>query len=120
MKSLKRLAVSAGAAALVLVPLLAMAQLPYQAPVPATPGPVSSPQGIIDLINKVLFWVATIFWIAAAFFVFYAGFLYLTAAGDPEKVKKAGAQLLYAVIAIAIGLMAYGLPVLVNAFLGSR
>lgn len=102
------------------LPLLAMAQLPIQAPVPQTPGPISSGQGIINLVNQVLFWVATLFWIAAAGFIFYAAFLYLTAAGDQEKVKKASSAFLYAVIAIAVGLMAYGLPVLVKSFLGGQ
>ena len=99
-------------------PFLAVAQLPEQAPEPTTTGPISTGQGAIDLINTFLFWLATIFWIAAAGFIFYAAFLYLTAAGDAEKVKTASHALLYGVIAIAVGLMAYGLPVLVKNVLG--
>lgn len=99
-------------------PLLAAAQLPVPAPEPTVTGPITSGQGAIDLINTFLFWLATIFWIAAAGFIFYAAFLYLTAAGDAEKVKTASHALLYGVIAIAVGLMAYGLPVLVKSVLG--
>jgi membrane glycosyltransferase len=103
-----------------LLPFSALAQLPTPVSPPTTQGPITTTGGIINLFGQILTWVAYIFWIAAAGFVFYAGFLYLTAAGDPEKVKKAGSQLLYAVIAIAIGIMAYGLPVLVQSFLGGR
>lgn len=106
--------------AVLVMPFLASAQLPAEAPVPDTPGPITSGQGVIDLINQFLFWLATIFWIAAAGFIFYAAFLYLTAAGDAEKVKTASHALLYGVIAIAVGLMAYGLPVLVRAVLGGQ
>jgi len=115
-----KLSTGVGVAIISLVPFLAMAQLPFQAPVPITPGPISSTQGIIDLINKVLYWVATLFWIAAAIFIFYAAFLYLTASGEQEKVTKASRQFLYAVVAIAVGLMAYGLPTLVRSFLGGQ
>ncbi|TSC81708.1 MAG: hypothetical protein G01um101420_905 [Parcubacteria group bacterium Gr01-1014_20] len=101
-------------------PFLAAAQLPTPAPEPTDPGPVDSGQDIVDLINQFLFWLATIFWIAAAGFIFYAAFLYLTAAGDAEKVKTASHALLYGVIAIAVGLMAYGLPVLVRNVLGGN
>jgi hypothetical protein len=117
MKNVKKLAIAGTVAALALAPFLAFAQPPSIAPSPTVAGPITSTQSIINLINRILFWVATVFWIAAAAFVFYAAFLYLTAAGDEEKVKKASHQLLYAVVAIAVGIMAYGLPVLVGAFL---
>jgi len=52
--------------------------------------------------------------------IFLSAFGYLTAAGDPEKVKTASHRLLYAVIAVAVGLMAYGIPALVNNFLSRK
>jgi len=109
------------AAAVVLLPLAAFGQnfTPKIQPPPQTPGPISSPQSIINLINRVLYWVATAFWIAAAIFVFYAAYLYLTAGGDSERISKAHKQLIWAVVAIAVGLMAYGLPFLVYNFLAS-
>lgn len=82
-----------------------------------TTAPIQDVEGGIDLFRQVLSWFAIVFWIAAALFVFYAAFLYLTAAGNEEQVKKASSQLLYAVIAIAVGLMAYGLPAFVKTFL---
>ncbi|MFA6354691.1 MAG: hypothetical protein WCX12_03360 [Candidatus Paceibacterota bacterium] len=88
-------------------------------PIGTTPGP-SSVGGAIDWFGTILTWVARIFWIAAILFIFWAAFLYLTAAGDPEKVKKASHTLLYAVIAIVIGLMAYGIPKLVGTGLSGQ
>lgn len=113
---IKKLAFVAG----VIAPTLAAAQLPSPVNPPSTAGPVTSVGGILGLLNTILTWVAYIFWIAAAAFIFYAAFLYLTAAGDPEKVKKASHQFLYAVVAIVVGLMAYGLPLLVQNFLGGH
>ncbi|RJQ28927.1 hypothetical protein C4571_02720 [Candidatus Parcubacteria bacterium] len=109
----------------VFLPLaLAFAQggTPQVTPVqpPRNPGPIQDVGQGLRLLDQILTWIATIFWIAAAVFILYAGFLYLTASGDPEKVQKANHQLIYAVVAIVIGIMAFGLPVLVENFLRGR
>ena len=76
---------------------------------------ITGDQGsVMGLLKTSLGWLAVIFWIAAVGFIFYAAFLYLTAAGDTEKVKKASHSLLYGVIAIAVALMAYGLPLFIQ------
>ena len=93
-------------------PLLVSAQSPTS--------PVNSIQDIVDLFGRVLFWVSTVFWIVAGIATLYAGYLYLFAGGDQEKVGKAKRQLLYAVIATAIGILAAGLPTLVNSFLSGK
>ena len=117
MKNAKKLVVAVGTLGLLVAPVLAFAQLPTIAPSPNVAGPITGSQSFINLVNQILFYVATLFWILAAVFVFYAAYLYLTAAGDEEKVKKASHTLMYAVVAIAVGIMAYGIPVLVNTFL---
>lgn len=100
--------------AVMFVPAIAVfAQYPTPVPPPSTEPPVSSGQGIINFLNQVLTWIAYIFWVFAAIFVFWAAFLYLTASGDPEKVKQANYQLRYAIIAIIIGIFAFGLPRLI-------
>lgn len=90
---------------------------PKFADVPTAEAPIKNPAQITGLFNEILFWFSAIFWIAAVGFVFYAAYLYLTAGGDTERVKRAQKQLMYAVIAIVIGLMAQGLPALIKAFL---
>lgn len=86
---------------------------------PGSTGPIQDPRQVIGLLNAILVWVASAFWILAVIFVFYAAYIYLTAGGDPERIKKAHKQLLYAVIAIAVALMAYGMPLLVRNILSA-
>ncbi|MDO8504234.1 MAG: hypothetical protein Q7S36_00065 [Candidatus Liptonbacteria bacterium] len=52
------------------------------------------------------------------FFVVLAAFKYLTSGGDPEKVKEASQDLLYAAVAIVIGLLAKGVPAIVGSLVG--
>ncbi|MBI4085787.1 MAG: hypothetical protein HY433_00905 [Candidatus Liptonbacteria bacterium] len=78
--------------------------------------PTTVPE-IIDVLNKIAGYVAQAFWMVSAIAIFYAGFLYLTAGDSEEKVTKAHKQLLYAVIAIAVALFAYGMPKLVESIL---
>lgn len=66
---------------------------------------------IINLLFAVLIFLTI-------FFVVLAAFKYLTAAGDPDKVKAASHQLLYAAVAIVVALLAKGLPSIVNSIVG--
>lgn len=53
----------------------------------------------------------------ATLFIIYAAYVYLTAAGDPEKVKTANRVILYAAIAIAVGLLSKTLVFIVRQLL---
>ncbi len=86
----------------------------------APPSPIQNVSDIVKLFSSILYWVSSIFWIAAGIATLYAGFLYMTAGGDDQQVQKAKKQLLYAIIAIAIGLIGPGLTVIVNNFLGGQ
>ncbi len=121
MKQALKIAAASGSIALVsLVPFFAFAQVNIN---PVPPPPYQGPSGLqqvsgwLNLLRAILTWVAIAFWIFATIFIILAAFSYLTAAGDPEKVKGASSKLLYAVIAIAIGLLAYGIPAIVQSFL---
>ncbi len=89
------------------------------------PGPGNSPiiqveggsGSVLGLFRNLLKWFATAFWIFAIGFVFYAAYLFLFGATDPKNYDKAKQALLWAVIAIAIGLVAYGLPDFVDSVL---
>src|SRR5690242_5782849 len=54
----------------------------------------------------------------AIVFVLIAAFKYLTAQGDPEKVKSASKTLIYAAVAVAVGILAQAIPLIVGSFLG--
>ena len=77
---------------------------------------------IDDLLRRLCVVVGYVFAVLiflAIVFVIYAAFLYLTAAGDPEKVKKANATILYAAIGIAIAILAKFLPSIVAGLMGT-
>lgn len=60
----------------------------------------------------------TSFFIFAVIFILIAAFHYLTAAGEPEKIKTAHKMLIWAAVAIAIALLAVGATAIVKDFLG--
>jgi H+/Cl- antiporter ClcA len=82
--------------------------------------PIKRMQDIIYLFGNILRYIALIFWLGAFAGAFYAGYLFLLSGGNEEKIGKAKKMLWYVVIAIAIGLMAYGLPTLVYNFLNPQ
>ena len=68
------------------------------------------------ILNKALNWIFSALIIVAAIMLIYAGFTYVTAAGDPGKVKTALNQVIYALIGVAIGVLAKGLIYMICVF----
>lgn len=98
--------------------LLAQANIPQP--------PISAPQqytNVAQILSAVplctiinwLFWFLIVLVII---FVLIAAFRYLTAAGDPEKVKLASLTLLYAAVAVIVALIAKGFPLIISSFVG--
>ncbi len=118
MKKLKRFALDFGIPVVSLaLPLLAAAQVPGS--------PVTAPNAGINSINAVgtslcaiTNWLFYFLILLAVIFIIWAAFKYLTAAGDPEKVKSASHALLYAAIAIVVGILAKAVPSLVGSIIG--
>jgi len=97
----------------ILLPVMALAQV-------QTPGtPIGSFQDILAVVNTLLSWIFTIFFIIAAIVIIFAAFNYLTAGGEEEKIKKAKQQLIYAIVAIAIALVARGIEFVVEQLVTS-
>lgn len=63
-------------------------------------------------------WMFYILIILTIIFVLWAAFKYLTAAGDPEKVKSAGTILLYAAVAVVVAILAKGFPFIIGSIFG--
>lgn len=118
MKSLLKASAVLALLATVMVPVMAGAQANVP---PPPPGPivtdVSSTYSFIDSMVNILF---TILMILAVIFIIWAAFLYLTAAGNTEKLEKAQQQILYAVIAIVIAVLAKSVPWVVYNFILNR
>ena len=80
------------------------------------PGPATT--RLLTILNRLTNW-ALVFLIAISVaFIVYAAYLYLTAAGDADKAKDASRVILYAVIAIAVGLMAKVIIAIVQGLVG--
>ena len=84
---------------------------------PATP-PVRTLQNIVDIMDKVGKWIFAIVFALAIIFILVAAFQFLTAAGNPEKISSARNMLIYALVAVAIAAVAWGLPDLVQSLIG--
>jgi len=86
---------------------------------PQQPGSqITNLSQVESLLGAILGWLTTFLYIAAAIMIIIAAFKYLTAQGDEEAVGKAKNMLIYAVIAIALGLLAGGVSSLVQNILG--
>jgi len=60
----------------------------------------------LDRIMKFAFWLLIA---VAVIFLIFAGLTFVTAQGDPEKIKKARDYVLYALIGVVVGVLAKGL-----------
>jgi hypothetical protein len=119
MKNIKRFALNfVIPVASLALPLFAMAAVGGGAP--ALPiSPVNSLTDVGQSLCNIAGWMFYFLVILAVIFVIVAAFRYLTAAGDPEKVKAASHMLLYAAIAIVVGVLAKAVPSLVGSVMGT-
>lgn len=89
--------------AIVALPLMASAQTPIIQPTP----PGSDPLGkLFGILNTLTNWMLTGLIVLAGIFVVYAAYNYLTSAGSDDKIKAAKDTLIYAAVAVAVGLLA--------------
>jgi hypothetical protein len=107
-------------------PLAAALALPRLVFAQLSEPPITAPQQFVN-INQIFsaisicnlinwaFWLIIVF---SIIFTLFAAFKYLTAAGDPEKVRSAGISLLYVLVAIVVALIAKGFPLIISSFIG--
>ena len=82
---------------------------------------LSEDWGMVCLLNtvyNVTNWVFYIMTLIAVLMIVFGGFTYITAAGDPAKAGKGKSILTYAIIGLAIALIAKLIPSLVRFILG--
>lgn len=70
------------------------------------------------ILTKIVNWLIMILLVVAALFIVLAAFTFVTAGGDPEKINTARNQVLYALIGVAVALLAWGLVALVKKIIG--
>lgn len=104
------------------LPALAFAQQTPTLPQGGSGVPTTNINGVSGVLSElctIFGWAFVFLIVLAVIFVIVAAFRYLTAAGDPEKVKAAGTMLLYTAVAIGVALLAKAVPLVVGSFLGS-
>lgn len=110
------------AAAVFVIPALASADIAVPAPAAGTSVPqanITSVQSILNDVCVVFAWAFYFLLALAALFIVIAAFKYLTAGGNPEKTKSAGATLMYAAVAVGVALLAKAIPLIIANFLGA-
>ena len=80
--------------------------------------PITTLDDILSLIGRVGDWISAIVLALAITFILVSAFQFLTAAGNPEKISSARNMLIYALVAVAIAAVAWGLPDLVQSLIG--
>ena len=85
---------------------------------------VSAPEleiccGANSVLYRVMNWLFTILLVVAAIFIIIAAYMFVTAAGDPDKTKTARNFVLYALIGVLVAFGARGLVSLVGTIAGT-
>ncbi len=73
---------------------------------------------MLNTIYTVTNWIFYILILVAVIMIILGGFVFMTAAGSPEKTAKGRNIVVYAVIGIAIAIIAKLVPVLVRTIIG--
>ncbi len=79
--------------------------------------PISSPEKIFSILQKVVQYTYTVFFIVAVLFILIAAFNFLNAKGDPIKINSAKSQILWAIVAIVVALVSLGAAQIINSFI---
>ena len=98
----------------VLAPLVGFAQVGGVTPVL----PLGEQTNIITIIDRISQWALGLLLVLAAILIIYAAYLYLTAAGNEENVGKAKNVIIYAAVAIGVGLLSRVIVFLVRTLIG--
>lgn len=109
---MKKIALSLATIGLIVMPVLALAQVGGSAPGTFAVSLESLGQMIVNQI-----WV--VFTIIAIICFVIAGVLFLTSGGDPEKIGKARSALIWGVAGIVVGILAFTIIAVIRGALGA-
>ena len=100
-----------------LVPFLALALVEFPDRI-AGGGDIPWIEFLQGLVHNIFSFIWILFYSFAFGMFIYAGFLFLNAKGDPSEIKRARQALLWAVIGVMVGLLAFKIPFIVSNLLG--
>ena len=112
MKMNKKIIALVSSVSLIALPLVAMADI--------NPGPAPDQQNIsvTQIVNLVLNFIWPLFVGFAVIMFLIAGFVFLTSQGDPAKVQVARQAVLWGVVGVVIGVIAFSIPFIIRSTLG--
>ncbi len=84
-----------------------------------TQGRITSLTGIWSIVQSAVNWLVAVFFLYATIQFLLAGWEYLSSKGDEAKVTEVRNRLLYGVIGVAVGLLAFSVPAIVRTFVGA-
>lgn len=91
-----------------------LSQAPVQEGVdPAAGVSTLSAEDVVNIFDRFATWMFDVFVIVAIIAILITAFMYLTAGGKEEGIRKATRSLVYATVAMAAALLAWGLVKLV-------
>jgi uncharacterized membrane protein YidH (DUF202 family) len=84
--------------------------------------PLTAPIQDVDTLKtrvvcSALQWFFTFAIILGVIFIIWAAYKYLTASGDPERVKSAHKTLIWGIVGLAVAIIAYGMPSIVSSLI---
>jgi len=82
--------------------------------------PLGETSDISTLVSNILNFLIKLAIPITAILVVYAGFLYITSAGNEEKVKTAQKALIWAIVGFAVVLIASSVPAIIQEFLSGE
>ncbi len=108
----KKVGIGAGIG-LALFPFLALAQYGL----PNTPI-ITKPGDVYTLVANVLGWIGGIVLTIAVIMLFWSAFLYSFAGGDEDRVERAKSYMIYAIVGIAVAILAFSVVPFLRNVLG--
>jgi|SRR3989344_7272746 len=82
----------------------------------AIPSAVGS---LVDIMQRILGFIWPIFLGFAIIMFIVAGFLFLTAQGESSKLKLARDSVIYGVVGVIVGILAFSIPLIIGNTLGT-
>jgi phosphoglycerol transferase MdoB-like AlkP superfamily enzyme len=116
MKTLRVLSVIGLLGLFLAMPAMSFAAVPEESiPEPA----ITDVQGVYDFVFQFVNIIFTLLLILAVVFILVAAYKYLTAGGDPDKVKSANQSLLFALVAVAVAVLARSFIAITRSLIGA-
>ena len=97
--------------------VLALIPVAQGQPKPIPEGNIDTVSEVSGIIDNVATGLSVILFALAAIFIIISGIFYLTAAGNQTQLDKAKNTLIYAIVGVVLGLIAFGVASLTESFL---